>query len=433
MRTYIYYFSNLYNMYTASLKQLILEQEEVFTFEDENEVIRDALGQIAAFVDIPHIVVISGLRRSGKSTLLKQIRKKYYPNETVYYFNFEDERIADMKIEDMNILLETLLEIKGSSRVFFLDEVQNIKGWEMFVRRLYDKGFKFFITGSNTSMLSRELGSRLTGRYVNIEVFPFSFKEYLDLVDVKILDPVTTEERAIIKKAYNKYFTQGGMPEYLRYQRSEIIKVLYENLLYRDVIGRYGLKDERAIKELSMYLISNCSSEISFNRLKEVINVGSINTIKSYMGHLADSYLIFTMNKYSHSIRKQIYSNKKVFVIDPSFIDLVSFKFSEDVGKILENMVFIELKRRRKEVYFHKDKKECDLIIREKNKITQAIQVTFRIDERNRDREVSGLIDALKKYDLKKGLIITDDQEFEMEKDGRTIHVLPAWRWLLQA
>ena len=419
-------------MDTHLLKEIILEQEEIFASEDKEEIPRDVLFQISDLIDIPHIIVITGLRRSGKSTLMKQIRKKYFPDETVYYFNFEDERLVNMNVEDMNVLYETFLETKGRSEIFFLDEIQNIKGWEIFARRLYDRGFKFFITGSNTSMLSRELGSRLTGRYVGIEVFPFSFKEYLDFVDVKVLDPQTTEERAMVRKAYNDYFTRGGMPEYLRYERMEIIKALYDNILYRDILVRYGLKEERALKELSMYLISNSSSEISFNRLKKMLNVGSINTVKSYVDHLEEAYLLFTLNKYSHSIKKQIYSNKKIFVIDVSFIDLVSFKFSRDLGKILENLVLIELKRKNKVVYFHKDKKECDFIIRDKNKITQAVQVTFNIDEKNRDREVLGLLDALKKYDLREGLIITDNQQSEIIMDGKKIYLLPAWKWLLQ-
>ena len=249
-------------MDTHLLKEIILEQEEIFAYEDKKEILRDALFQISDLIDIPHIIVITGLRRSGKSTLLRQIRKKYFRDENVYYFNFEDERLVNMSVEDMNVLYETFLEIKGRSKIFFLDEVQNIEGWEMFARRLYDRGFKFFITGSNNSMLSRELGSRLTGRYVGIEVFPFSFKEYLDFVDIRTLDPVTTEERAMVRRAYNDYFTRGGMPEYLRYGRKEIIKALYDNILYRDILVRYGLHDERALKELSMYLISNCSSEI---------------------------------------------------------------------------------------------------------------------------------------------------------------------------
>ena len=432
MKSYIYDALDLHIMDTHLLKEIILEQEEIFAAEDKEEILRDALFQISDMIDIPHIIVITGLRRSGKSTLLRQIRKKYFQDETVYYFNFEDERLVDMTVEDMNVLYETFLEIKGRSKIFFLDEVQNIEGWEMFARRLYDRGFKFFITGSNTSMLSRELGSRLTGRYVGIEVFPFSFKEYLNFVGVQILDPVTTEERAMVRRAYNDYFTRGGMPEYLRYGRKEIIKALYDNILYRDILVRYGLHDERALKELSMYLISNCSSEISFNRLKKMINVGSVNTIKSYVDHLEGAYLLFTLNKYSHSIRKQIYSNKKAYVIDVSFINLVSFKFSKDVGNILENLVLVELKRRHEEIYFHKDRKECDFVTREKNRITQAVQVTFKIDERNRDREVLGLLDALKKYDLSEGLIITDNQQSEIITDDKKISLIPAWKWLLR-
>ncbi len=432
MKIYIKGGCLLHIMDSHLLKEIILEQEKIFTSYDEDEISREVLSRISELIDLPHILVITGLRRSGKSTLLKQIRRKYFPDETVYYFNFEDERLVSMNVEDMNLLYETFLEMKGSSKIFFLDEIQNIKGWEMFVRRLHDRGFKFFITGSNTSMLSRELGSRLTGRYVGVEVFPFSFREYMDVVDVRIRDPATTEERAVVKKAYNNYFERGGMPEYLRYGRREIIEALYDNILYRDILVRYGLKEERTLKELSMYLISNCSSEISFNRLKKMLNVGSVNTVKSYIDHLEAAYLLFTMNKYSHSMKKQIYSNKKVFVIDVSFIDLVSFKFSKDMGNIMENLVLVELKRRGKEIFFHKGNKECDFIVRDKNKIAHAIQVTFQIDERNRDREILGLLEAMKKYDLSEGLIITDNQQSEITEDSKKINLVPAWKWLSQ-
>jgi len=419
-------------MNTDILKEVILEQKQYFEeeTEDEEEIPRDALVDIIETIDIPHVVVISGLRRSGKSTLLRQIRNKFYKKKVVYYFNFEDERLIKMTNEDMNDLYEAFLELYGESKVFFLDEVQNVDGWEMFVRRLYDQKFKFFITGSNASMLSRELGSRLTGRYVSVEVFPFSFKEFLRFNKMEIPEVLTTKDRAAVKKAYRDYFERGGMPEFLRYDRMGIIQTLYENILYKDILVRYGLQDERVMKELAMYLISNCSSEITYNQLKKMLNVGSVNTIKSYIDHLESSYLIFTLNKYSPSLKKQLYSHKKTYVIDVSFIDLVSFKFAEDYGRVMENIVLVELKRSGKDVYFHQEKKECDFVIREKRKIKEAIQVTYRLTNKNRDREIKGLLEAMEEYGLKKGLIITDNERSAIEENGYSIEIIPIWDWL---
>ena len=238
------------------------------------------------------------MRRSGKSTLLKEIKTSFYKNKTVYYFNFEDEHLINFTVEDFNLLYETFIELFGKHKTFFFDEIQNIKGWELFVRRMYDRGFKFILTGSNSSMLSRELGSRLTGRYISIELYPFSFKEYLLFKKITPPPHILTEERALIKSAFNDYLKNGGIPEYLIYNNNELLKTLYENILYRDILVRYGLNDEKSLKELAHYIFSNYATEISYNKLKAMLNVGSLNTVKNYVHYLENSYLVFTIPKY---------------------------------------------------------------------------------------------------------------------------------------
>ena len=412
------------------LKEIILQQKREFE-RKEDFVRRDILDKIEDYLKMPHAIVISGLRRSGKSTLLKEIKNNFYKNEIVYYFNFEDEHLVNFNVEDFNLLYETFVELFGKHKIFFFDEIQNIKGWELFVRKMYDRGFKFILTGSNSSMLSRELGSRLTGRYISIELQPFSFKEFLSFKNIKVPRHILTEDRALIKNAFNNYLENGGIPEYLIYNNNELLKTLYENILYRDILVRYGLNDEKSLKELALYLFSNYGTEISYNKLKAMLNVGSLNTVKNYVHYLENSYLIFTIPKYEYSIKKQIYSPKKIYVIDNSLINLISFGFSQNIGKILENLVFIELKRRNNEVYYHKDKHECDFIITQNRNILIAIQVTLNL-KNNKEREYNGLLEALDAYKLNTGLILTENEDYEEIVQNKKIVVKPIWKWLLE-
>lgn len=414
------------------LKELIVEQKKDFE-KKEKFVERTILKEIKQYLNLPHVIIISGLRRSGKSTLLKEIKHRYYEDENIYYFNFEDERLVNFTLEDFNLLYETFMEIVGKSNIFFFDEIQVVNGWEAFVRRMNDKGYKFFITGSNSSMLSREMGTKLTGRSIAIELYPFSFKECLSYVNVDTNKTMLlTEDRALIKKEFNEYIDNGGMPEYRIYKNDKTLKDLYENILYRDVIVRYNLSDEKSLKELTHFLFSNYGKEISYNNLKSMLNLGSINTVKHYTNYLENSYLIFTIPKYDESLKKQIYSKKKVYVIDMGLINLISFKFSKNSGRILENIVFLELKRKNKDIFYHKEKSECDFIIKDKLKIVQAIQVTQNLDDDNKSREIAGLLEACNRYKLKEGMILTYDQEEDLIVDGKKIVVKPVWKWLLQ-
>ena len=414
------------------LKELVVEQKKDFE-KKEKFVERTILKEMKQYLNLPHVIIISGLRRSGKSTLLKEIKHRYYEDENIYYFNFEDERLVNFTLEDFNLLYETFMEIVGKSNIFFFDEIQVVNGWEAFVRRMNDKGYKFFITGSNSSMLSREMGTKLTGRSIAIELYPFSFKECLSYVNVDTNKTMLlTEDRALIKKEFNEYIDNGGMPEYRIYKNDKTLKDLYENILYRDVIVRYNLSDEKSLKELTHFLFSNYGKEISYNNLKSMLNLGSINTVKHYTNYLENSYLIFTIPKYDESLKKQIYSKKKVYVIDMGLINLISFKFSKNSGRILENIVFLELKRKNKDIFYHKEKSECDFIIKDKLKIVQAIQVTQNLDDGNKSREIAGLLEACKKYKLKEGMILTYGQEEDIVVDDKKIVVKPVWKWLLQ-
>ncbi|WP_342306422.1 ATP-binding protein [Methanolobus sp. ZRKC5] len=319
--------------------------------------------------------------------------------------------------------------------VTFFDEIQNIPGWERFVRRLHDGGKKIYVTGSNASMLSREMGTHLTGRHLSYSLYPYSFKEFLDFKKYELpsSNVLTTVEKSTIKKHFNEYIETGGIPEFVKNRDELYIKTLYENIIYRDIVARYNLKDEKALKTTAYFAASNIAKEISYNNIKKLTGLSSATTVKEYFEYLENSYLAFLVPKFSASLKKQVYSSKKVYFVDTAIAKILGFRTSEDYGRILENIVFMELKRRNEEVYYHRDKKECDFVIRDGYNIREAIQVTQSLENPDtRKREIEGLLEALKAYKLKEGLILTDDSEDEIKMNGRKIIVTPIWKWMLE-
>lgn len=379
------------------------------------------------------IVIVSGLRRAGKSTLMNEIRKDHLHES--YFVNFDDERLFDFTIADFQMMQELLIELYGERNIYFFDEIQNIQGWERFVRRLHDNGKKVYVTGSNASMLSREMGTHLTGRHLSYSLYPYSFKEFLYFkkYELPISEVLTTTEKSTIKRYFNEYIEVGGIPEFVKNRDELYIKTLYENILYRDIITRYNLKDEKALKTTVYFAASNIAKEISYNNIRKLTGLSSATTIKEYFEYLENSYLAYLLPRFSTSLKVQVYSNKKVYFIDTAIARILGFRTSEDYGRILENIVFMELKRESKEVYYHKENKECDFVIRDGYNITEAIQVTQSLENPDtRKRELDGMLDAMKAYKLKEGLILTDDTEDEIEIEGKKIFVKPIWKWLLQ-
>jgi len=350
-----------------------------------------------------------------------------------YYVNFDDERFVNFTVDDFQMLYETLIELFGDKHIFFFDEIQNVKSWERFVRRLHETGEKIYVTGSNASMLSRELGTHLTGRNITLSLYPFSFKEFLRFKNYSYdsLDRLTTEQKSILKRLFNEYLEKGGFPEFLQTEKDEYLKSVYENILYRDIITRYHLPQEKSIKEVVYYSVSNIGKEISFNKLRKLTNLTSATTIREYFEYLENSYLAFLISRYNPSLKKQIYYNKKVYFIDTAIAKILGFRTSDDVGRMLENIVFLHLKRQNKEIYFHKEKYECDFVIRKGINISEAIQVTHQLSD-NKEREINGLLEALNTYKLKEGLLLTSDQEDEIIKQKKKIIIKPVWKWLLK-
>lgn len=374
------------------------------------------------------IIVIKGMRRCGKSTVMQWLRS--LEKSPQYYFNFDDDRLTNFTVDDFQLLLELFIEIIGPAKTVFFDEVQNIVGWERFVRRLHDHGYKIYITGSNARLFSRELGTHLTGRTISIELFPYSFSEYLDAKKITITRNkiIKTEEKGLIKSYFNDFVRMGGIPDYIRFEQPEYLSDLYDNILYRDIIVRHHVGKEQALKSLLYYLASNVGKDVSYNKLKTLLKLSSATTVSDYCYFIEMSYLCFFISQYSSSLKVQAHYGKKEYFIDQAFAQKIGFRVSEDRGRMLENIVFLELKRRKCEIYFHREKRECDFLVKESHKIIQAIQVTTHLDDPDiKARELEGLKEAMDTYHLKKGLILTEHTEFTQ---GNII-VMPIWKWLL--
>lgn len=405
------------------LEKIIDDQADLFRGRDRG-LRRDI--DYDKYIKTKQITVITGIRRCGKSVLLSQFADNF---TDFHYVNFDDERLLDFKIADFNNLL-LLFQKRSPAKVLFIDEIQNVASWERFIRRIHDEGYKIFITGSNAKLLSSELATHLTGRYLKMELYPFSFKEFLQYHEA-LPRKATTTERAKTLKHFDDYLTGGGFPDYVKYREDDFLKQVYENVLFKDLIVRFGIREIKTFRELAGYLLTNFTKLASYNGLRGVLNVKNVSSIKNYVGYMEESYLLFELFRYDFSLKKQYISEKKIYTIDNGVRNAVAFYFSEDKGRLLENLVFIELKRRAADFFFYKDKNECDFVIKEKNKITTAIQVCLDLSNENKTREVTGLIDALEKFKLKEGLILTYAREEELNVDDKKIIIMSAWKWLL--
>ena len=413
------------------LKQIILEQQEILHAPNKRYVQRYIADE---WLQTSEILIISGIRRCGKSVLMQQIRDRLVEKD--FFFNFDDERLANFKLDDFQKLQECFVELFGEQHTYYFDEIQNIEGWERFVRRLYNAGNKIVITGSNARMLSRELGTHLTGRYIQVEIYPFSFQEYLAMNEIPVNAKTlyTTTGRATMVKSFVKYMECGGFPKFLQDGSVSYLTSLYESIIYRDILTRNGLTNEKEMLELMFYLASNATKRVTYSSLGKVVGIQHPDTIKNYLEYIQQTYLISQLFRYDPSVKKQMMSPKKIYFVDNAIIKRIGFNATENNGVFLENLVFIELKRRGWDVYYYADKKECDFIVRKGLHISDAYQVTLKMDSpQTREREIAGVREAMQAYSLSKGYILTfEGKETINFDDGTIVEVVPGWEWILQ-
>jgi hypothetical protein len=322
----------------------------------------------------------------------------------------------------------------GKEPVFFLDEVQNIPQWEKFVNRMYEQGLKIFVTGSNAKLLSSEIATSLTGRNKVVQLFPFSFTEYLRFKEkTYVLDRLSSKSKALLLKDFNAYFESGGFPLVVKEGDPELINSYFQDIFYRDIVSRYRLSRVDELRQMGLYFASNIGKLFAYSTLQDVTGIKSLSSVKDYLFYFEQSYLFFYLKKFDYSVKKQIMNPKKVYTIDPAFAHRLGFVFSENKGRILENIVFLELLRREKEVFYHSAKNECDFIIKDGLIVKEALQVTWQLSTANFDREINGLLEVMKMFKLKKGTLIYMQN---MEKDfpiPETIELIPVWKWLLSS
>ncbi len=425
------------------LKELILEHKTRFLARGQLTK-RNIQKSIEPYLKQREIILITGVRRSGKSSLMRLIcddviTKFNIPASNILYLNFEDDRLVDFTVKDFDALHEIFVETESprGKKYFFLDEIQNVKGWEKWINRLYEfEDIKIFVTGSNAAMLSSEISTILTGRNRQITNWPFSFKEFLSLrgytVDEKSF--FVMEKRVDIKRLFREYFEYGGFPEVLKINDTTLLEQYFKDILYRDVIARYSIRNVREIKELTLYMASNTGTIQSYNNMKDLIGVKSINTVKNYLDALSDVFLFFYIDLFAYSVKRQIYNPSKIFCIDIALCSAISFKFSQNLGHLYENIVFLELMRRNEDVFYWKSEKgrEVDFVIKKGLKITKAIQVALSLsDKRVKEREIQALADAKDELKPEQFIILTEDEEGKEIISGLEINILPVWKWLL--
>lgn len=399
--------------------------------------------KINAYLKSGEIIILKGIRRSGKSTLLinhiNHLISDGVNVKEILFINFEDPRFNG----ELNAnLLEQILEVykefinNETKPHVFLDEIQNVFRWEKWVLIGYELNRAYFyITGSSSKLLSKEFGTALSGRHLAINVFPLSFREYLLFNNIEFPDKKTIVTKSIVfKKAFNNYISTGGFPKIISLEdelRKPEIIMYYETIILKDIVARHNLKSYDNVKKVAIFLLSNIGKPLNLNKVRVSLQL-SYDLANKYFEYLKDTYLIMEVNQFDFSLKKQFANRRKVYCIDNGILSNTSFRISEDYGRYLENLVLIELMRKGDEIYFYSGKKECDFIIKKGISVTSAIQVTRSLqDEKTRNRELEGLMEALDAFGLNEGMILTDDEEDIIEFEKCKINVMPVWKWLL--
>jgi len=408
------------------LKRVMIDQRAFFT---DHDMIVDRNVDLDWYLKGGEVVVISGIRRCGKSTLLKIISERL--KDPWIFLDLDDIRLIDLSIDDIQTLGSISREITGHPRpVYLLDEVQNFEDWDRWVADLYKKGTKTIITGSNSALLGPEISTHLTGRNKTLVLYPFSFEEYLRLKDVDHAKDASTTQEDRVRSAFASFMRMGGFPLIIKNDDLPLSRQYLDDILHRDIVARYNIRQVHELKDIVVFLLTNVGSVVPYSSLQTLTGIRSASTVKRFIDHLISVFLIFRINRFDYSVKKQ--TPQKYYAMDMSFLETSSFNTSENIGKRLENIVAIELMRRKKTLFYHRQRRECDFITKVGFRIDEAIQVTATMeDPRVRKREIEGLEEAMETYDLKEGIILTMDTHSALETDNGRIEVLPIWKWML--
>ena len=394
--------------------------------------------------DTKKIVSLIGVRRSGKTyilfSIIEKLRKVIDP-ENIIYINFEDDRLYPLGLKDLDNLMEGYYELfpqKRDEKVYlFLDEVQNVEGWERYIRRVDDTlDLQLFITGSSSKLLSSEIATSLRGRTITYEIFPFSFREYLQYREIEI-NLYSSKSVSYIQNAFSSYLVNGGFAETFDETpdvQKRILKDYLDLIIYKDVVERYAIKNQSLLKHLIKYLFVNMGTLISVNKLyndykSQGYKVGK-DTLHDYISYLQEAYALFTTPIHRHSVREEQRNPKKLYAIDNGFKKLFSISISDDYTKLYENLAFLHLRRTSDEVYYFKQKQEVDLYVKRDKE--QLVNVSYLIeDEKTLAREVNALVEGMEYFNLSKSYLVTASRDETIEVDGRVIEIVPMWKWLL--
>ena len=377
--------------------------------------------------------VVIGVRRSGKSTLCCNVLKKSKVNFA--YANFDDERLFNLSSSDLNDVLEVLYKINGDFEHLFIDEIQNIDGWFLFVNRLLRNGMHILITGSNAKLLSGELATHLTGRHTQIELFPFSFSEYCDFFGVDKTS-AATKQTAFRRAAFDDYMKTGGFPEMLSgAENSSYINTLVKNILETDIKNRYKVRYGATLSKLAWHIMNVSPATINYTDMQNLFSLKSVHTAENYATYCRNAYLLLGLQKYSVKSKFRI-TNEKFYCVDVALMNNRENAFAgENLGWRLETLVFVELLRRfrpqMKDIYYYSDRSnEIDFVICDHNRVLALYQVSYDISsEKTRKRELNALVNVSEKLGCADLYLITDHEYADITEKGRTIKIRPAYDW----
>lgn len=420
------------------LKNAVLQQKlEKEKLLAKTYIKRENLDFAAKFLKTDLIKVITGPRRVGKSVFALLFLK----DVDFAYINFDDESF--LKVKNNDEILEAIFEVYPNPKIIFFDEIQNLNNWEIFVNKLQRRGYNIILTGSNAKLLSRELATNLTGRHISIEVFPFSFREFLTAKNYNIEKEFVNvpENKGRILNYLDEYIKSGGYPEVVvkNLDPKEYLETLFDAVLFKDIVKRYKVRFAQKLYDLAVYLASNFSGEFSFTKLKNILEFNSTKTLQDYFGYLQETYLFFSLNRFSFKLKEQFKAPKKIYLIDNGFIQAKAFQHSQNTGKLIENLIFVEMLRRgyhpNMNVFSYKTKnnKEIDFVIKEGTIVKKLTQACFKLEfAETQKREIKALIEASEELKCKDMEIITWDKNDIEKIKNKEIKYVSLWNWLLK-